>query len=90
MPDIRPEVLWERAETIRAGAKDLEVIHFGKVLGRVTISLGLSYFPQHGENANTLLQSADAALYQAKRNGRDRVIMSGVQSERLNTEGRAA
>jgi diguanylate cyclase (GGDEF)-like protein/PAS domain S-box-containing protein len=90
LPDVDTKVLLERAEAIRAGAKDLEVFHYGKVLGRITISLGLSYYPEHGEDAHSLLQAADAALYLAKRNGRDQVIMSGIKPEGLATEGKAA
>jgi len=90
LPDISPEALFARAETIRAGTRNLEVSHHGKILGGVTISLGLSYFPQHGTDPDLLLQAADAALYQAKRSGRNRVSMSGVPPEGLATGGRAA
>jgi diguanylate cyclase (GGDEF)-like protein len=77
LPDVSPKVLLERTEAIREGVKNLEVVHQGKILAGVTISLGLSYFPQHGAEPETLLQAADAALYQAKRTGRDRVVMAG-------------
>jgi len=90
LPDISPEALFARAETIRAGTRNLEVSHHGKILGGVTISLGLSYFPQHGTDPDLLLQAADAALYQAKRSGRNRVSMSGVPPEGLATGVRAA
>ena len=40
---------------------------------RVTISIGVSAFPSHGEVWEELLSAADAALYQAKNNGRNRV-----------------
>jgi diguanylate cyclase (GGDEF)-like protein len=82
LPEVSPEVLLERAEAIRKGAEELEVLYQGTMLGGVTISLGLSYFPQHGAEGETLLQAADAALYQAKRSGRNRVIMSGCQLTR--------
>ncbi len=77
LPEITMATLLERAEQIRAGARELEVLHQGKLLGEVTISLGVSYFPQHGKDGETLLQAADAALYQAKRTGRNRVVMAG-------------
>jgi diguanylate cyclase (GGDEF)-like protein len=53
-------------------------------LGGITISLGLSYFPEHGADPETLLQAVDAALYKAKENGRNQVVMSGIQPEEAN------
>ncbi len=37
----------------------------------VTASLGVSIFPEDGEDEETLLQNADAAMYKSKRNGRN-------------------
>jgi diguanylate cyclase (GGDEF)-like protein len=42
---------------------------------RVTVSLGASLFPQHGEDADTLLKHADQAMYQAKKHGRNRLCL---------------
>ncbi len=39
---------------------------------RLGASLGISLFPEHGQTAEELLQQADAALYQAKNEGRGR------------------
>jgi len=39
----------------------------------VTISLGVSAFPIHGQTAGEILKAADMALYKAKEAGRDRV-----------------
>lgn len=41
--------------------------------GEVTISVGVAEFPTHGETAAAVIGAADAALYEAKRQGRDRV-----------------
>ena len=43
-------------------------------LPHITISMGIATFPEDGRNADELLQKADAALYAAKKKGRDRVI----------------
>ncbi len=41
-------------------------------LGKVTVSMGLATFPDDGVEGAALVEHADAALYQAKRNGRNR------------------
>lgn len=37
----------------------------------ITISAGVALYPVHGENAETLMKSADLALYEAKRSGKN-------------------
>lgn len=47
----------------------------GEVQLRITASAGLSSFPAQGaETEDELLRQADAALYEAKRTGRDRLV----------------
>ncbi len=41
-------------------------------------SLGVGVFPQHGQAVKTLLAAVDAALYEAKRKGRNRVEMAAT------------
>lgn len=43
----------------------------------LTVSLGLACAPTHATDAKGLLSAADAALYMAKRLGRDRVVVGG-------------
>jgi diguanylate cyclase (GGDEF)-like protein/PAS domain S-box-containing protein len=38
-----------------------------------TCSIGVSIYPEHGHDADTLIKHADAAMYSAKRNGRNRI-----------------
>ncbi len=64
-----------RAEKIREGAKLLGVTHAAQDLGAITLSLGVAMFPSHAAEAAGLMKSADVALYEAKRNGRDRVVL---------------
>ncbi len=41
---------------------------------RVTVSIGVATFPEHGSDGETLMASADKALYGAKGNGRNQVV----------------
>src|SRR5438309_150892 len=50
--------------------------------GRVTVSVGAAEYPTHGETPEELIASADAAMYQAKGEGRDRVVVAGRRAER--------
>jgi diguanylate cyclase (GGDEF)-like protein len=47
---------------------------------KVTISIGISVFPEDGKSIETLIDKADSALYQAKQTGRNRVCIyqSGI------------
>jgi len=59
---------------------------------RVTVSIGLSAYPEDGEDAETLIKNADTAMYHAKQSGRDnyqffRPDMSLNAVERQSLEG---
>jgi len=45
----------------------------GGALVLAAISAGIAIFPGHGEKGEALVRAADAALYEAKAAGRDRV-----------------
>jgi diguanylate cyclase (GGDEF)-like protein len=49
------------------------------ILTGLSCSIGLACYPNHGTDAETLLHAADAAMYAAKRNGRNRVQLSSVR-----------
>lgn len=74
LPDASLPDAQRRAEQLREGVKQLQVQHRQQRLDAISISLGVACFPEHGRNGETLIQSADTALYQAKREGRDRVV----------------
>jgi diguanylate cyclase (GGDEF)-like protein/PAS domain S-box-containing protein len=51
---------------------ELKKVHsVGKHSLRVTVSIGVSTYPDNGEDAETLLKNADTAMYHAKQSGRD-------------------
>ena len=66
----------ERAEKVRRDVARLDVLFVGKPLPALSLSMGISVFPEDGATAAALLAASDAALYQAKHEGRDRVVMA--------------
>ena len=64
------------AETLRKTISALELHHGDAALPQVTASFGIALWPANGEDAHTLVQAADRALYAAKHGGRNRVCMA--------------
>ena len=73
MPNASIENAIMRAEKIRSDIKNFKLEHEGKKLKPITVSIGVSCFPDDSINTKGLIDAADKALYQAKEEGRDRV-----------------
>lgn len=76
LPAANLDATHSRAEDIRLKLRELTLMHQGQLLGRITASFGVACFPDHGATRQVLLEAADAALYRAKREGRDRVAVA--------------
>jgi diguanylate cyclase (GGDEF)-like protein len=73
LEDSKREGGRKMAERARRAVEALELDHEGQRVS-VTMSLGLTVFPDDGDDIPTLIQRADQALYQAKRQGRNRTV----------------
>ena len=88
LPNTTAEGAGQVAEKVRAAlAVPYEL---GGSVANMTASLGVSAFPMHGEDADALQRAADAALYQAKREGRDRVCVAPLEARRERAPAAAA
>ena len=52
----------------------------GEMTHRISGSLGIAMYPDHGMDADALLRSADLAMYDAKSHGRNRMAGRGLQA----------
>jgi diguanylate cyclase (GGDEF)-like protein len=69
-------------ETTAAAASDLAkrvraaLTKHAPPAGAVTLSFGIAAYPANGDSGEALISAADAALYEAKRGGRDRSVVA--------------
>lgn len=68
----------ESAERIRTR---VAMETFGNGSKQITVSIGVAGFREHGDAPESIIASADAALYQAKRRGRNRVVRATTRRE---------
>ena len=89
------EQAYTYAENLRKNINDAEIrIPGSDAIIRMTISGGLAVFPTHGMSTSELIIAADYALYDAKRNGRNRTVLAqtvglggGLEHEQLEVRG---
>jgi diguanylate cyclase (GGDEF)-like protein len=75
LPSTTTAQALEITERIRQGISQLAIPRDGTAAIRVTISIGVAVPSQARRTLDDLLAAADHALYQAKRSGRDRVVI---------------
>ena len=74
MPEADAAAAMLRAESIRREVSQQTISHNGRTLGPVTVSIGVAAFPHDGMTPELLFEVADASLYRAKAEGRNRVL----------------
>jgi diguanylate cyclase (GGDEF)-like protein len=72
LPGIEPAALGDKLEGLRATVAATRIAHEGQDLS-VTISLGATLEPS--DSLQAMIDRADACLYQAKKDGRNRAII---------------
>ena len=75
-PGTTPEALLQRIETVRQAIAGISLRHRNQALGSTSMSFGVACWrPGMDREGSAALQAADAALYRAKKEGRNRAIL---------------
>jgi len=75
-PDATPEAAALVAERIRVAVAAATVVAADSAHVGGTVSIGVAGYPRSASEEDSLFRSADAALYDAKRHGKDRVFIA--------------
>ncbi len=69
------------AERMRSSFEESRFRVRGGMELTTSISLGIASFPEHGSNADVIVEKADKALYRAKREGRNRIAIYELEKD---------
>ncbi|TVT38811.1 GGDEF domain-containing protein [Amycolatopsis rhizosphaerae] len=88
LPDADQAAATGAAERIRAAVAQLRIATTNKRGDKITVfdrtaSIGVAVYPDHGDTLQTLMQAADAAVYEAKEGGRNQVRLAEVRPSPL-------
>ena len=76
LPQTKPDGAYEVAERIRKAIANTPLDTQGKQI-KTTVSVGVAGYPSHGDDLAVIMNRADHALYNSKRQGRNRTTVSG-------------
>jgi diguanylate cyclase (GGDEF)-like protein len=76
----------QRADTLCNDIRTVQLTYSDAPSETITLSIGVAEVPDHGTTSQMILQAADAALYRAKAEGRNRVAVARLQAPPYLTE----
>jgi diguanylate cyclase (GGDEF)-like protein len=82
LPKTSLDDAYRRAEALREGIKAGSLDDLSGLYPTATMSVGVAAYPEHGSSVAQLILAADSAMYLAKGQGRDRVVMAGGSAGR--------
>ena len=76
LPGLDMEESRDTAEKVRKEVDELRVRYGDSFLPKISISMGVATYPQFGLNPQEVLSAADDALYKAKDQGKNVVVIA--------------
>lgn len=76
LPEAEPDSVPARMDSLRKSIESMRLYIDDHPLPGISVSIGIAIYPQHGDDPQRLIKIADEAMYQAKRAGRNRVVLA--------------
>lgn len=80
LPEATPSITEQRARDLLKQVSLCEIPYQGTNF-RITVSIGVATFSDHGTDVQEVINTADKALYQAKEQGRNRIVVASLPFE---------
>lgn len=87
LPSTELEQAGQFAQSICNSVRSMHLNYKGLSLGQLGVSVGIASYPKHTKHLESLIKYADQALYQAKEQGRNRVILYQHDGESRDNHG---
>ena len=85
-PETGIDEALNKAQAIRTAISNEKFMVNGVEIPSITVSGGISNFPYHGDTLESLVNKADQAMYMAKNNGRNQIIVLDIDDDIDSTE----
>jgi len=76
LPELGKDAATKLLEDFRQDVGKLKPHHNGHTLPPISVSIGLAIYPEHGHDSTELMKQADNALYRAKEQGRNQIVVA--------------
>ncbi len=74
--DMQLDAIYKKANNLRLAVENLQIDCYEYKIKKMTISIGIARYPQNGLTLDSLVASADKALYEAKNTGKNKVVIA--------------
>ncbi|MBO9477456.1 diguanylate cyclase [Shimia sp. R11_0] len=81
LPNVTGTEAYDVAEELRRAVEEIKIRYGSGELPPVTISIGVASFSDHGPLLQDIINAADRALYQAKKDGRNCVRAADAEAQ---------
>jgi diguanylate cyclase (GGDEF)-like protein len=76
LPEAAIENVLIRAEQVSEWVSELDIPFRDQKINKLTLSVGISSFPEHADNVDDLIQAAESARYRAQKATGDQIVIA--------------
>lgn len=76
LPEANIKSTLTKAEEVNEWINELDIKYKEQQIPKITVSIGIAAFPDHGNSTDELIQAVESALFRAKSAGKDQLMIA--------------